>query len=551
MRTFIIIIFILGLSSLTIFSIFQNPGLFPIHDDTQVVRIIEMSQALLDGQFPVRWVSSLGYGAGYPIFNFYSPLPYYFGAFIYLLTQNAILATKLMFTIGAISSFVFMYLLAREFIGDIAGFIPAVLYTYNPYHAVEIYVRGSVGEYWAYGLLPLVFLGVYKSVKTQSPRWVIFASLSLPAVLLSHNITGMISYIFAFVYLLIAVIFYIAKKASPKVIKPVVVSFVLALLISAFYLLPAISESKFTNVVSIIKGGSVYSDHFVYLDQLWDSPWGFAGSAPGREDGMTFKVGKIQFVAGLLGIVSLYYLYRQKKIKYDLFIIGNILAGFLFISIIMTTEFSVIIWNLLSAFFAYIQFPWRFLLFVEFFISFLSIYLLMVFKNKIISYTLVILFVVTTIVVNQKYFVPQTYFNYENSYYENQNYKTLTVSRISDEYLPDNFLKPSENNIPQLITSNIDLSFEVKNKKSNFIMALIESQSAGKVTLYNTYFPGWAIYVNEREVPITNTDGKIAFNIMPGINRVLVIFKGSPVQIIGNMISCITVLITALFFIKK
>ena len=54
-------------------------GYFPMHDDTQVARVVEMGRALRAGQFPVRWVSDLGYGYGYPIYNFYGPLPYYAG----------------------------------------------------------------------------------------------------------------------------------------------------------------------------------------------------------------------------------------------------------------------------------------------------------------------------------------------------------------------------------------------------------------------------------------------------------------------------------------
>ena len=60
-------------------------GYFPMHDDTQVGRIIAMGRALRNGQFPVRWVSDLGYGYGYPIFNFYGPLPYYLGGGLHML----------------------------------------------------------------------------------------------------------------------------------------------------------------------------------------------------------------------------------------------------------------------------------------------------------------------------------------------------------------------------------------------------------------------------------------------------------------------------------
>ncbi len=89
------IIVVVALSYFAIKPLFI-PGFFPIHDDTQVARVFEMSKSLKDGMFPVRWVSDLGYGYGYPIFNFYAPLAYYVGALFQLVGFNALAATKIM-----------------------------------------------------------------------------------------------------------------------------------------------------------------------------------------------------------------------------------------------------------------------------------------------------------------------------------------------------------------------------------------------------------------------------------------------------------------------
>src|SRR3989338_6324726 len=88
------------------------PGFFPMHDDTQVARVFEMGKMLGSGVFPVRWVPDLGYGYGYPIFNFYAPLAYYIGGAFILLGFDALLATKLMMILGILLASVFMYLLA-------------------------------------------------------------------------------------------------------------------------------------------------------------------------------------------------------------------------------------------------------------------------------------------------------------------------------------------------------------------------------------------------------------------------------------------------------
>src|SRR3989344_8168557 len=125
-------------------------GFFPIHDDTQVARVYEMGKALSDGMFPVRWVQDLGYGYGYPIFNFYAPLAYYVGGFFNVLGIDALVSTKAMMVLGIVFSGIFMYFLAREFWGEAGGVISGLFYLFSPYHAVDIYVRGDVSEFWAY-----------------------------------------------------------------------------------------------------------------------------------------------------------------------------------------------------------------------------------------------------------------------------------------------------------------------------------------------------------------------------------------------------------------
>jgi hypothetical protein len=93
--------YIAGLVLVVLFSYFSirpllGPGFFPMHDDTQVGRVVSMGRALRNGQFPVRWVSDLGYGYGYPLYNFYAPLPYYAGGYLHMLGVSGLWSTKIM-----------------------------------------------------------------------------------------------------------------------------------------------------------------------------------------------------------------------------------------------------------------------------------------------------------------------------------------------------------------------------------------------------------------------------------------------------------------------
>ena len=123
---------------------------FPMHDDTQVGRVVAMGRALRNGQFPVRWVSDLGYGYGYPLYNFYGPLPYYIGGLLYSLGIHGLIATKLVMMLGIVPAAVTMYILSARFYGATGAIVSSMLYVYAPYHAVDAYVRGAVGETWVF-----------------------------------------------------------------------------------------------------------------------------------------------------------------------------------------------------------------------------------------------------------------------------------------------------------------------------------------------------------------------------------------------------------------
>lgn len=530
------LIFILILSFWTFKPLF-NKGLFPIHDDTQVVRVNQIAKALTQGHFPVRWSPDLGYGFGYPLFNFYAPLPYYFGGLIDYFLKDGILATKLMYFGGIILAGISMFILVSEFLDFLPSLLSAMLYLYAPYHAVQIYVRGAVGEYWAYGLLPLVVWGLYKISKTKNLKAVIITGFLIALLILSHNLISLIFIGFIILSLLLSGVNLIIKKRKLSVIYSLSVSILIGLLLSSFFWLPAVFESKYTNVFSITTGGSDFHDHFLNLDQLWNSPWGFGGSAPGRADGMSFKLGKLQLLFGLLGILSVYWLKFRKKINNTHFIIINFILLLFFLSLVMSLGISVFIWNQLSFILKYVQFPWRFLVFMVFSLSFIAAFSLKLLKNNFIKNFLTILFILLTIIINQKYFKPQYFLNLTNNDYLKEKYVKWTVSGISDEYLPKEFIKPTNKN--QITVGPINNYFTISN--------LSEQQ----VILNRTAFPGWTVYLDGKIVKVESIKGLLSFVAESGTHEVVLLLKNTPVQMTGNTLTIITFLGILLSFVRK
>ena len=538
--------------SLSIFSIlpFFHPGFFPIHDDTQVVRVYEMAQALRDGQFPVRWVGDLGYGFGYPLFNFYAPLPYYVGALPSLFGLDILLATKLMFIVGILISGLFMYLLAQEFFGKSGGILAALFYVYAPYYALDIYVRGAVGEFWAMAFLPLMALGFYKvftisnttAVSSKAWKWIVVGAVGYAGVILSHNLTAMMTVPFLIVGL-VAYSFWSFRKKKPYPKPYTLYPIFLALGLSAFYWLPSIWEMRFTDVSSQIGGGADFRDHFVCLSQFWNSPWGFGGSAPGcLFDGMSFQIGKLQIILTFVVFLLSLFGWRRERSRSLLILLA---IHYLLLAIFMATGYSRPIWEAIAPM-AYIQYPWRFLVFATFFISLSAASIVIFFQNRILRLIVISLLLAMLLPYRIKYFQPQQYLNLQTDDYINEENIKWKTSKISDEFLPKNFPKPKnpdevvkEKIIP--LDESVQISnLRIKSSRYNFDFS---SQKDTLVLAQVAYFPGWKVFIDGKENPIMVEDGKIAFALPSGQHRAEVIFKNTFIRNFGNALSLISFII--------
>ncbi len=513
-----------------------HPGFFPMHDNTQVVRVQQMAQALKDGQFPVRWVGDLGYGFGYPIFNFYAPLAYYVGAVFNLMGFNVLMATKLMFGFGIILSGVFMYFLAREFWGEFGGVISGLFYAYAPYHAIDVYVRGAVGEFWAMAFLPLVFLGIYKLFRK---KWwgVIVGALGFAGIILSHNLTVLMTTPFI---LLVALILFVFSKSKKQFLILNSKFLILSLGLSAFYWLPALFEMNLTKVFGQLGGGADFRDHFVFLDQLWASPWGFGGSAPGRLDGISFMIGKLHIIFTAFSVFTGLFLW--KKYRKQSFAIFLSVFCFLF-SVFLTNQLSFLLWDVIPPM-AFIQYPWRFLVFTALAASFMAGAAILWFQKK--SRLLWIgggIIVLALIVLNSKYFNPQMYLNVSAKDYTSEENIKWKTSKISDEYLPRDFPTPQNRN--EVAWEKVAvMTGEAETKdlilKSHRYTFNVVAQNESEVLVNTAYFPGWKVWVNGKEKDFTLNNGKIKFSLPAGDYQVLARFTNTPIRTVSNLISLIS-----------
>jgi hypothetical protein len=533
----------------TIQPLFAN-GFFPMHDDTQIARVIEMGKALKNGQFPVRWVSDLGYGYGYPIFNFYGPLPYYFGGWLYSMGLDSLVATKLMFGFGIICAAVTMYLFSSRLFGITYGILAAIFYVYAPYHAVQIYVRGSVGEFWALGFFPIVALGFTELGYRKYSRAVLYFMVGLAGIILSHTLLGYIStLIIIFITILVAVMSFLHKNYTLLIY--LIIGLIVGLSLSAFFWLPAISEMKFTNVSSQVGGGADYRNHFVCLSQLWNSPWGFGGSTAGCNDGMSFKIGKINLTFFLIAfILEVYYFLKHQKFRHQ------VVFYFIFIiiiSIFMLVSWSGNIWRIIPGL-IYLQYPWRFLTYSIFGISLFSAMIVLSIQNKVHRFIISAGIIFLCIFFNSKMFLPQYTYLKQSSDYASDYELKFRASKISDEYLPPNSPIPkTENDIlgKPIIEASNNTRIEYIVTKDTYMKFMLYNNQSQEFVFRQVYFPGWKYYIDGNEIKprLVNNLPIIPISKYPSLFEAK--FTDTSVRIIGNLVSLATLFIILYIYGKK
>ena len=525
-----------------------GPGYFPMHDDTQVARVVEMGRALREGQFPVRWVNDLGYGYGYPIFNFYGPLPYYVGGFFYALGLSGLTATKLMMGLGLIGAGITMFFAVSEIVGISGGILAASYYMYAPYHAVDAYVRGAVGEYWALVFVPLIFLGLWRVVHSKAVSGLLLGSIGIAGLILSHTILGYAGMVFVGLASAILGVWQI-KLRNWNVVKALIIFVVLGLGIATFFWLPGISEMKYTNVASQIGSSANFHDHFVCLPELWDSPWGFGGSAKGCLDGFSMKIGKEELLLGLLVLSGILVGWVRDPKGKKLFFVG---LAILTVSVFFMLSISTRVWEVVPLF-AYLQYPWRFLAFAIFGTSLMAGVAVFFARNSVVRWVGVAVAIAVILIVEGKRFNTQYTYVRPAADFETATDIEFRASKISDEYLPPAIVRPTkaDQTVHGIIPASDKYTFAIQQDTDTYKKIQFLSGTVNKVQVNVAYFPGWTYQVNEFVVKPPLTNGLPVLTVPAGLTEVQMRFTDTPVRVVGNVMSVIAVCVWLFIYDKR
>lgn len=341
-----------------------KPGYYNMHDDLQMMRQLQMEKCFLDGQIPCRWVPDMGYGFGFPLFNYYPPLPYLIGELFRVVGFSFVDTVKATFFLAFMLSGIGMYFLAAKLWGRLGGIVSATFYIWAPYHALDIYVRGAMNEAWAMVWFPFILLFCYLLVKQGQFVWLVALAVSWFGLLTSHNL---MVFIFSPVFFF-WVLFWLWRTGKWKRIVLVIISGILAAGLAAFFILPVALESNLVHLNTLVVGYYEYFVHFTSLNQLLISRfWGYGPSVWGIEDEMSFQIGHLHWIVPLaLGSILALIVVKKKFRQIDSAVyLGLFLLITGWFAAFMAHTRSIFIWKAIPPL-KFVQFPWRFVVLATF-----------------------------------------------------------------------------------------------------------------------------------------------------------------------------------------
>ncbi len=521
-------------------------GYFISHDGLfHLYRLAGLDRALHQGVIYPRWFPDFAYGYGHPVLNYYSPLAYYVGEIFHLLGFGYIASTRLTFLAGFLLAGLAIYLLARDLWGRFPALVAAVAYTYAPYHLADTYVRGALAESLAFVFMPLVLWAIGRLFKQKKGTYAVVAALGYGGLILTHNLTALIFAPLFFAYALLW------TKREFRLLALVGLSFFLALGLTAFYWLPALTEARWVGLAAGF-ASTGYRDHLTPLRESI-SPFLLYRYFPNQAVEAEHPLSLVQAFLLLISVVAVFRLAKmgQKKASWQMALFLLIAS----LSFFMTLTYSLSLWRPLEPLLASLQYPWRFMGIASLGLAFLAGGVTFWAKEEskgdfwgyVVGVSLMALSVIAGLahlpaerleMTDAEVTVARMW---EEDFVHRQIGTTWTA-----EYLPvwvradrsEISLPPST---PKALAPRGFEAPKVAVIKEGYLWYELGVKSAKSTTLrfHIFYFPGWQGYLEEKKVDTypSGEFGLVTLDVPTGEHQLLLRFEGTRERKLGSALS--------------
>lgn len=512
-----------------------NYGIPPTHDgEYHVLRFQQFYKVLSEGTLYPRWAPDFNNGFGIPLFNYVYPLPNYMAAIFHTLGFGFIDALKLNMATATIVGAIFMYLWARKYWGDLGGIVSSVFYTFSPYHFLDIYVRGSVGEVWSLGLAPGLMWSYLSFTETRNKKFLILSSIFLALLILAHNILAVIFFSFFILYTLYLIL---NTKEKKLLIQNTIFICFVGLGLSFPFWLPALLETKY------VQGLQIFNpiEHFPKLYQLVYSSWGYGFSGIDGAGQMSFQIGIANLIAFVGSIVVLLFSKNLPAGRQGKKILLFFIALFL-VTVFLMTPFSIILWKNIPIM-TYIQFPWRLLSVVILISSFLAGSIVYALINKKLRYLIFGTLIFLSIELSIRYAKAPFYHKRADQHYLSRSNFTDGTNSPGNAFNTKWLTGVPEKRKDKIEVLSGSAKIKINEIKSTSYSFTADSKENSAILINTAYFPGWTAEINDWRTTIEEHNGRILLKLPSGKNNIKVFLNSTFIQKLSYVYFLISILL--------
>jgi len=512
-----------------------------------ITHIAVFHKALTNGDFPVRWTDGFA-NYGLPIGSFAQQLTSYLGAFFTFVTHDVVASFNLVYVIATLASVLLFYVFLRFYFKTWPSFIGAFLFNFAPYRLINLYVRGTLPEYFSSVFLVTILIFLYLLFKRKSKCAFIGLALSIFGMILTHPMNAVTGSIFIGPYFLFLIS---QEKTKIKMLFLTVGAGLLGILLSSYYLIPLFREIKYFYYGS---GENHYNGSHLSLNNFINPNWYYYLSERNEilSRGHFIKTGLLEtvvFVLGLFFAVIKKVKNGWRKIRINFLDIA-LLVGL--ISLFLTIESSALLYkniNILSN----IQFSWRMLSTFIFVPPIIGAVLLNRINKKslAIAVGLILIFITSWTRFPEVYgknftIFPQDYYYFTVDNIHSENMNTIWTTKTTGYPV-------KRDNKVAILGGEATLSeIKILNSKREFN---IDAKTETRMIDYTFYFPGWKVFIDGKEVEIEFQDieyrGVITYKVPAGKHNVEVIFKNTKTVLLGNYLSIFALVIISYISLNK
>lgn len=519
-----------------------------------------MTDALSQGQFPVRWIEWVAPGQNQPLFSYYQPLLYYLGQIPHFLGFDILNSLYLTVLFLWLFSGLITYLFVKNITKDtLAGLVASSLYVFAPYHILDVFVRSAYPESIALAFAPGMFWAVERLIATEKRIYLGLLAIFTAATFVSHPPTLLMFGVPLLFYVCFLFFEKLKSGFNPKLLTKNIIfiflGFALGGGLSAFFAIPALLQQGLTKASSLNVGYLDFHKHFVCLTQLFWSDWGYGTSQPGCADQLSFQLGIVNW-AVIVFIIAILAFYLYKKIAHPAIKQTLFWLSIAFFGMYMTLSFSQPFWEG-TPYLSFLQFPWRFLSVAIFAAAILSGILFTYLRKETYKIALFIIFMTLTPLLSYSFlqpaaYLPKDYFAQDSPDF----YKGIAKGQQGQTALMGYFPKkmevlPEQNKVPlsKIALSDPKATGKVIKDTFNYKEFNISSDSPLKAKLFIHYFPGWTFSIND--IPVTpdtsNIYDFVYLSLPSGNNKIVAKFDNTPLITVANSISLLSILILLVF----